>query len=301
MRSPGGPTGSAGRPILEDAAALLGCPECGSAVELLDRALICLLGHNFDVARQGYVSLLTGAATKMVGDSAEMLAARADFQQAGHFGPIAAAVADACADADAVAADQPAVVEIGSGTGYYLAHVLETMPAAVGIGLDVAKPAARRCARAHPRAASVVADVWQGLPIRSGVLSHVLSIFAPRNAGEVHRVLAPDATFIVVTPTVNHLAELIEPLGLVRVDADKPRRLSESLSGRFERTGRTAVEYRMPLGHTDIEAVVAMGPSAHHRSAQQRAELIAALPVEFPVTASVVVSAYRRITPDTPR
>jgi 23S rRNA (guanine745-N1)-methyltransferase len=273
---------------LEEAVGLLGCPECGAALELLERSLLCLHGHSFDVARQGYVSLLTGAASKIVGDSAEMLAARAAFQDAGFFDPIADAIADV------VAPDADAVAEIGAGTGFYLAALLEARPEAVGVGLDISKAAARRCAGAHPRAASVVADVWRQLPIRTGVLRHVLSVFAPRNAEEVHRVLAADGTFVVVTPTARHLVELIEPLGMVRVDEDKPRRLGESLSARFERVSRGRVEYAMVLARPDIEAVVAMGPSAHHLAPAQRAARIAALPAELDVTASVNVSVYRK-------
>lgn len=272
---------------LEGAAELLGCPECGAALELLERSLLCLHGHCFDVARQGYVSLLTGAASKILGDSAEMLAARAAFQDAGFFDPIAAAVTDV------VAPDATAVAEIGAGTGFYLAAMLAARPDAVGIGLDISKAAARRCARAHPRGASVVADVWQQLPIRTGVLRHVLSVFAPRNAEEVHRVLTDDGTFIVVTPTARHLTELIEPLGMVRVDEDKPRRLGESLSARFERVERVRVEYAMALTRPDIDAVVAMGPSAYHLTEAQRAARIATLPAELDVTASVTVSVYQ--------
>lgn len=279
---------------LDGAADLLGCPNCGSALELLERSLLCLQGHSFDVARQGYVSLLTGAATKMVGDSADMLAARTAFQDQGFYDPIAAAVTDL------VAPDAAVVVEVGAGTGYYLARVLTARPDAIGVGLDVAKPAARRCAKAHPRAAAVVADVWQQLPLRTGVVDHVLSIFAPRNPAEVRRVLDADGSFIVVTPTARHLGELVERLGMVSVDEDKPRRLAESLAGRFVMADRSRVEYPMALTHPDVEALVAMGPSAHHLTAAHRADRIAALPSEFDVTASVTVSVYTPAGSPTP-
>ncbi|MCP9623232.1 hypothetical protein NMK54_24100, partial [Nocardia otitidiscaviarum] len=59
----------------------------------------CPRGHSFDLAKQGYVSLLTGSSTKMTGDTPEMLDARAAFQAAGHFAPIAAAVARAVGSA----------------------------------------------------------------------------------------------------------------------------------------------------------------------------------------------------------
>ncbi|MBO0855604.1 MAG: methyltransferase type 11, partial [Nocardia sp.] len=150
-------------------AASLACPQCAAAMAVSDRRLVCGAGHSFDIARQGYVSLLTGAATKMTGDSADMLDARSRFQAAGHFAPIARAVARAEAAAPVVPQPEP-VLEIGAGTGYYLAAALDALPGNYGIALDVAKPAARRAARAHPRAASILADVWQGLPIRDAAV-----------------------------------------------------------------------------------------------------------------------------------
>ncbi|MRH91173.1 methyltransferase domain-containing protein [Nocardia sp. SYP-A9097] len=265
---------------------LLSCPECGQDLTARERSLRCPRGHSFDIAKQGYVSLLTGASTKMTGDTPDMLDARAAFQQADHFRPIATAITRA------VPASANAVLEIGAGTGYYLAAVLDAVSRARGIALDVSKPAARRSARAHDRAGAVLADAWRGLPLRDAAVDTVLSIFAPRNAEEVARVLAADGRFIVVTPTPRHLAELIEPLGMVSVDAAKEDRLAGSLGDRFELLDRTPAEYRMSLTHIDIANVSAMGPSAFH-AAQQRAERIAALPEPFEVTASVTVSSYR--------
>ncbi len=251
-----------------------------------DRALRCGRGHSFDIAKQGYVSLLTGASTKMTGDTAAMLDARAAFQVGGYFAPIADAVATAVA-ADDPALDGAAVLEVGAGTGYYLAAVLDAV-AAVGIALDVAKPAARRCARAHPRAASVLADAWRALPVRDGVLHRVLSVFAPRNPSEVARVLTAEGRFVVATPTPRHLAELVGPLGMVTVDPDKDRRLIDAMSGHFHAVDRTVVEYPMKLTRADIRNVVAMGPSAHHATRH-----IDALPDTVEVTASVQISTYR--------
>ncbi|QXN95992.1 methyltransferase type 11 [Nocardia iowensis] len=269
-------------------AGLLACPECALGLEPHARVLRCGHGHSFDIAKQGYVSLLTGASTKMTGDTAAMLDARAAFQGGGHFAPIAAAVAEAVGS-DAHASDT--VLEVGAGTGYYLAGALDAAPSTLGIALDVAKPAARRCARAHPRAASVLADAWSGLPVRDGTLRAVLSVFAPRNPAEVARVLAENGRFVVATPTERHLAELVGPLGMVTVDPDKDRRLDTAMSGHFVAVDRVLVEYPMKLTKGDVANVVGMGPSAHHVGTED--SRIAAFADATEVTASVVVSSYR--------
>ncbi|MFI8972598.1 putative RNA methyltransferase [Nocardia asteroides] len=272
-------------------AALLACPECGDELHPRDHALRCTTGHSFDIARQGYVGLLTGASTKMTGDTADMLDARAAFQGAGHFAPIAAAAAKAFGVTAAGGPDRRAILEIGAGTGYYLAEVLSAVPDADGIALDVAKPAARRAARAHPRIASILADAWRGLPIRDDAVDGVLSVFAPRNPAEAARVLAPGGRFVVITPTDRHLGELVGPLDMVRVDPDKDRRLADSMAGTFVRADRELVEFPMKLSRADVTHVIAMGPSAFHGTPVGDPR-VAALPGVTEVTASVTVSIY---------
>lgn len=285
---------SPARPVAHSALAAvadaLACPECTGVLRPLESRLRCERGHDFDIARQGYISLFTGSATKMTGDTAAMLDARAAFQGSGHFAPIADAVIGALAVPEIPTAD-PLILEVGAGTGYYLARVLDALPRARGIALDVSKFAGRRCARAHPRAAAVVADAWHGLPIRAATLDAVLSVFAPRNPAAVAGSLARHGRYVVVTPTPRHLEELIGPLDMVEVDPDKERRLAEGMTGYFELEDRTTVEYSMKLTPVDIARVVAMGPSAHHVSSV--AEPIATTSDPWEVTASVTVRVYR--------
>lgn len=283
--------------MLSDALDVLACPLCAGALELDGRTLACALGHRFDVARQGYVSLL-GAPTKFSGDSADMIAARERFLGSGHFAPLIESVATGVAETVRPAAGS-VVLEVGAGTGHYLAAVLAAVPGARGVGIDVSKYAARRVARCHPHAASVLADVWGRLPVRDRAVDVALSVFAPRNAVELQRLLTPEGLLVVLTPTTGHLRQLVDGLGLVHVDERKSQRLDQSLSGRFEQLDRRRVEFAMSLSHADVESVVAMGPSARHLDPGRRAEAIAVLPETLPVDVSAVVSVYRRRTAET--
>ncbi|OOL28977.1 methyltransferase type 11, partial [Rhodococcus rhodochrous] len=156
------------------------------------------------------------------------------------------------------------------------------------------KPAVRRIARSHPRVGAVLADVWRQLPIRSGVLSHVLSVFAPRNAAETHRVLAPGGVLVVAAPTSSHLRELVALPGMVQVDERKTERLGAALSGAFERVDRADVQFTLELDRPALGQLAGMGPSGHHLTAERLAELVAGLPEPFPVTASVTVTVWER-------
>ena len=276
--------------MLEDVVDVLICPHCGAGLALAGRSLRCAGGHVFDLARQGYASLLSGRPRAGEGDTAAMVAARADFLAAGHYDPIADGVAEAVAEVEPEASR---IVDVGAGTGHYLARVLDRVPGA-GLALDVSKYAARRAARIHPRVGSVVADAWQGIPVRTGSAAVLLNVFAPRNPAEMHRVLRPDGHLVVVTPNPGHLAELVSGLGLLNVDERKRERLDEQLGSRFDAVERRQVEFGLSLSTAEAEAVVGMGPSAWHSSAEDLHARIAELPDPVHVSATVEVSVYRR-------
>ncbi|MEV2277012.1 putative RNA methyltransferase [Nocardiopsis sp. NPDC049922] len=280
-------------------ATALACPTCGTALEPGARGLECAAGHCFNVAREGYASLLTGATPPGSGDSKEMVADRLRFQHAGHYDAIGLALADTLARE---LGDRPAplVADVGGGTGHYLTQVLTALPDAVGLTLDVSKFAARRAARAHPRGGAVTADAWRALPLRTGAVDALLNVFAPRAAAEFHRVLRPDGVLVVVTPAPDHLAELRAPLGLLDVDPRKDERLAEGLHGHFAPAGEREVRFTMDLTHDDVTTVVGMGPSARHIAPDDLRARVDALPEPTTVTALVRVHVYRpRENPDT--
>ncbi|WP_368052578.1 putative RNA methyltransferase [Micromonospora sp. HUAS LYJ1] len=288
--------------------ARLRCPVCAQplAAATDTRALRCPRRHSFDLARQGYVTLLAGRAPHL-GDTAEMVAARADFLAAGHYDVISSALAEAATSALATptgpaGADgperagfgaYPLVVEAGAGTGRHLAAVLSAWPDAVGLALDVAKPALRRAARAHPRAAAALADTWQRLPLADRSVAVLLDVFAPRNGEEFHRVLHPAGVLLVVTPTDAHLAELVDVLGLLQVDPAKADRVADSLAGRFTPAHTAVHTARLTLDRAEVGTLVGMGPSAWHTDPARLAAAIAALPTPVTVTASVRLTTWR--------
>ncbi|WP_017586696.1 putative RNA methyltransferase [Nocardiopsis ganjiahuensis] len=267
-------------------AAVLTCPVCGEALRQGPRGLTCAGGHSFNIAREGYAGLLTGATPPGTGDSKEMVAARLRFQDKGHYDPIGLALAEQLADGDVV-------VDVGGGTGHYLNQVLDQLPDAVGLTTDVSKFAARKAARAHPRSGAVTADSWRRLPLADGSADALLNVFAPRNAPEFHRVLKAEGVLLVVTPTAEHLQEPREALGLLDVDPRKDERLAEGLKDHFALESTRDLRFTMELAHEDVLTVVGMGPSARHVTPEELAERVAKLPEPFATTASVRLGAYR--------
>ncbi|GAA1976823.1 putative RNA methyltransferase [Amycolatopsis minnesotensis] len=266
--------------------AALRCPVCGTPFGLLGRVLRCSAGHSFDLARQGYVNLLTAKIPSGTADTAEMVAARVAFLDAGHYAPLAEEIAR-------VAAAPGLIVDAGAGTGYYLAKVLDAAPGSTGLALDVSAMALRRAARAHPRIGAAVWNLWEPWPVADGVADVVLNVFAPRNPAEFRRVLAPGGLLVVASPDEAHLAELRAAVGLLDVGEGKQDRLDATLAERFELAGRTTVSRALTLSPDEVRQAVGMGPNAFHLHRDGLAERIAAVREPLGVTASFVVSVYR--------
>jgi len=252
--------------------------------------LTCPSGHGFDQARQGYVQL-TAKPLVHTGDSASMIDARAAFLATGHFDPITEALARG---AEPHRTGDGLVLDVGAGTGHHLAGVLDRLPDAYGLATDVSKPAVRRAARAHPRADAILCDAWQPLPLRDGSVGVALNVFAPRPGAEFARVLRDDGVLLVVTPTAEHLAGLVGPLGLLRVDPDKEERVSARLDRHFRLDRLDTVARPVTFTHDEVTAVVGMGPSAWHADPRALSERIGTLPPAVDVTISVTLGHYRR-------
>src|SRR5688572_24721854 len=219
-----------------------------------------------------------------------MVEAREAFLGAGHFRRLTGALVEEALGVEA----SGAVVDVGAGTGHHLAYVLAAPPERFGVALDTSTAALRRAARIHPRATAAGADAWKPLPLRDGVAAIVLSVFAPRNADELARVLAPGGALLAVTPTTRHLAELVGPLGLLSVPDEKEDRLDAQLAGKFELTGRRTAEHSMFLTRDEMAQLVRMGPSAWHMDEESVSQRLAALPEPMTVTMSVTLSRYVR-------
>jgi 23S rRNA (guanine745-N1)-methyltransferase len=267
--------------MIDGALPYLRCPVCGEGLARTgEQALRCRQGHSFDIARQGYVNLSAGRSPHP-GDSAEMIADRAAFLAEGHYDFIAQALAET------VRPDEGLVLDAGTGTGDYLARVLDASPGAPGLGLDVSKPALRRAARVHPRAGAALADLWRPLPIADASASVLLNVFAPRNGPEFHRVLRPDGMLLVVTPAQDHLEELVRTHGLIRVDPAKADRVAETLGASWRTEHTTNHRRTLHLTAARTRTLIGMTPSARHVPTDK------VTATATTVTASITLTVYR--------
>ncbi|WP_104091577.1 putative RNA methyltransferase [Arthrobacter sp. GMC3] len=285
------------------------CPVCG--LEFMDtlpgeNALKCIDGHSFDIARQGYVNLLTGHGTKFAQDTATMVAARDDFLDAGHYGALAEALAEVVGTVLAAGApgdhSRPLILDAGTGTGYYLNRILATLvddspggSTIDSVGLDISKFALRRASRRNPDTANLVWDLWQPLPVEAARADVVLVIFAPRNAAEFARVLKPRGRLVVVTPRPGHLAQIAQTTGMLGIQEEKEAGLVAGMAGHFQLQESRDVTITLNLSRGDVRNVALMGPAGHHLDPQELAEKVGELPPTTPASAEFLISIFAPI------
>ena len=281
---------------------ILADPNDGTALSGADdfSRLVSESGHSYDVAKQGYVTLAAGAGLKHKGDDMDMVNARETYLAMGHFAPFVEAVTGAVQDgldSASLAESTPAsLLEVGAGTGYYLAHTLDSIAEARGVGLDISPHAAKHLAKCHPRVGAVVADAWERLPIQDESVDAISVVFAPRNPAEFQRVLAPGGQVIVLTPGAGHLDELREPLGILGVEEGKVERMYEQAEGFLEQAADPVdISFPIELDKASVAAQVGMSPSARHISAGELAERMAALPPTLTVTARARLDRLRAV------
>lgn len=188
------------------------CPVCGEALTADGGSYRCALRHSFDIARQGYVNLLTGKHGAQHGDNKEMITARRDFLAAGYYAPLVNAVAKTVARHASPACR---LLDAGCGECHYTAAIArrleeENIPATI-LGVDISREALAIGGRAHPALSLAVASLYR-LPLADGSIDLLTEIFSPFCREEYLRVLRPHGKMIMVIPGARHLFGLKEAL-----------------------------------------------------------------------------------------
>ena len=199
------------------------CPVCGTRLNCERPAWHCENGHSFDVARQGYVNLLTVQQKHSLhpGDTREMVLARREFLDAGYYLPIAKTLGKLV---ERFVPGGQSVLDVGCGEGYYLSQL--RLPQRWGI--DISKEAVRYAA-ARDKAAQFLTATASHLPFEAQNFDCLLSMFALTVEGEFARVLKEQGRFIQVLAGEQHLKKLksiIYPTLL-----EKPKNLDPELEG----------------------------------------------------------------------
>ena len=241
------------------------CPVCGEGLFVHEKSLKCGNGHCFDIAREGYVNLLSGGHKSggSIGDSRQMAQNRREFLSLGHFDLLGDFLADY-----AESLKPETVLDVCCGEGHYSEKILQKMRFDL-YGFDLSRAMVRLAAKRKLDASFFVANISE-IPIRSGSIDFAFHLFAPWCGGEFARILSDDGVFLTVVPGSNHLFSLKKAL------YEKPYLNDENLpeGGGLILTEKGKLSGKILLeSQKEIASLFAMTPYYYHTSSEDRAKL----------------------------
>ena len=229
------------------------CPVCHQQLNLRDRQYVCPQNHSFDIARQGYVNLLTVQQKHSLnpGDTREQVLSRREFLEAGYYAPIAQALVETARELGV----SGQILDVGCGEGYYSARLADALELPL-TGLDISKEAVR-CAAAKYKGKQWLCATAAHIPVEDGSVSLLTSLFALTLPEEFHRVLAPGGYYFQVLAAEDHL------LGLKSIIYDrlhfKEKNTVPELPG-FERVKSVPIRFSFTVEGQQVQNLFSMTP-----------------------------------------
>ena len=261
------------------------CPVCGEPLQLTDKQYRCLRNHSFDVARQGYVNLLTVQQKHSLnpGDTRQQVLSRREFLEAGFYAPIADTLIETAKELGI----SGRILDVGCGEGYYSSRLADALGSPL-TGLDISKEAVR-CAAAKYKGKQWLCATAAHIPVEDESVSLLTSLFALTLPQEFARVLRKDGYYFQVLAAEDHL------LGLKGIIYDqlnfKEKNTVPELPG-FTLVKSVPIRFSFTVEGQQIQNLFSMTPHVF-RIGKDGAERLRKTEV-LTDTASCVLNVYRR-------
>ena len=264
------------------------CPVCAGKLNLEGKQYRCTQNHSFDVARQGYVNLLTVGQKHSLhpGDTREQVLSRREFLEAGFYAPIADALI-ALAKQLGLSGQ---ILDVGCGEGWYSAQLADALGAPL-TGLDISKEAVR-CAAAKYKGKQWLCATAAHIPVEDASVNLLTSLFALTLPQEFARVLKPGGYFFQVLAAEDHL------LGLKSIIYEelhfKEKDTVPQLPG-FDLVQSVPIRFSFTVAGAQVQNLFSMTPHVF-RIGKNGAERLRSTET-LTDTASCVLNVYRKQAP----
>lgn len=235
---------------------LFACPICQESMTIQEQGrMVCSANHSFDIAKQGYINMLThGAASKY---SKKLFESRKTVIDSGIYDEIEDKIIELIAPAQTV-------LDTGCGEGSHLARIMAEKKG-IGVGIDIAKEGILAASRHYPEQIWCVGDLAKS-PFAKSSFDAILNILSPANYEEFKRLLAPGGCVVKVVPQSKYLHELRAQL---YADSDKESYSNDQIVARFKESFMEVsvkrITYTTSLAIELIPALLEMTPMGWHK------------------------------------
>jgi len=239
------------------------CPVCSGQMQMINlQSLICINRHCFDIAKQGYVNLLS-LAKKTKYDKRMFEYRRRMINKSGFFDPLNDVISNKIIN-QLRNNEQTSILDAGCGEGSHLTKIQEKLfrktNSVLAVGIDISKEGISSASAEYSNAIWCVADI-ANCPFANHRFNFILNILSPANYSEFQRLIADDGMVIKVIPERDYLKELRD---IFYEGSEKQVYSNEftldHFNEHFEVTDVESVRYQVNLGESDIQPLLGMTP-----------------------------------------
>jgi 23S rRNA (guanine745-N1)-methyltransferase len=246
------------------------CPVCQEKLSLDEhqKSARCDNNHSFDRAKQGYWNLLLvqNKRSKDPGDNPEMIAARSNFLNAGYYAPVSEALNEL---AQHYTEDNPAIIDLGCGEGYYTVAMQNALNQAEMLGLDISKHAVKAACK-RSKSITWVVGSSANIPTENQSIDLAVIVFSRILGEPIANALKESGHLIIAYPGERHLYSLREAIyDEVRETDSSPE---SALGSRFERIDERRVHFEIELNSREALQNLFMMTPHGQRAAKQLAD-----------------------------
>jgi len=250
---------AAGAALINANIGLFACPICQKMMGVYDQGrLTCVTSHSFDIAKQGYVNMLTHSAASKY--SKDLFESRKTIIESGLYDPLEEKIAELIGQAKTV-------LDTGCGEGSHLARIMAGKDG-IGVGIDIAKEGIVAAARHYPEQIWCVGDLAKS-PFAKDRFDIILNILSPANYEEFKRLLTADGCVVKVVPQSGYLQQLRAQLYAHSAqETYSNEQTVERFRESFSDVTVERITYTVPLASSLVPALLEMTPMGWHKAQQ---------------------------------
>ncbi|MDR0268623.1 putative RNA methyltransferase [Paenibacillus sp.] len=275
--------------MLSEYAEAFRCPYCEGSLKVVAlKSLECPNNHSFDIAKQGYVNLMTRPLNSNYGK--ELFQARQEIVMGSClYAPLHDRISKVIECRREISSHPFVILDAGCGEGSHLQSILDMNGNAAGVGLDISKEGIVMAAKKYKNPIWLVGDLAKS-PLGDQSVHVILNLFSPSNYKEFKRSLKSNGLVIKVVPRSNYLKELREAFF---VDADKRSFNNEDTVSLFKKhfhlSDVTSLCYTKYLNKDELGNLVQMSPLSWTSEQKHRDALIRQGDAEITIDIDILV------------
>lgn len=236
---------------------IFACPICSDNIKINDAGkMFCVNNHSFDIAKQGYVNLMTKPVASMY--SKELFESRQQIITSGLYDEVQREIALL------LRGQQQIILDTGCGEGSHLVRICEQLSSSVGVGIDLSKEGIIAAAKHYANKIWCVGDLANS-PFQPGSFTTILNFLSPANYDEFKRLLVQGGKVIKVVPQSNYLQQLrLQAFANSDKETYSNAQTVQRFKESFSKVDIIRVTYTKPIEKNLVPKLLEMTPMGWH-------------------------------------